>query len=277
MANAVVTQTAAQLTAKTLATLQDANEFTADNIFDGKVTINDDFRVDGATLLNGDIEVNGGADINGDTNIDGNVTIAGSLTAESTGIGPGSSITGSVAVSGAGAIVPSVSGSQIGWERRTKTILTDAQIKALPITPITLVPAPGVDKYNKFKSALVLCNFTAAHYTNVDAASSLAILFSGGNPASDYVVNDATTDEALADMDILFKDNNTPKIDLVPFTWAATPMNLEWGNAASAEPTTETNQALQLNVDNGGSGAFTGGNVANSMIVYVYYDVVDVP
>ncbi len=60
----------------------------------------------------------------------------------------------------------------------TTTTFTDAQIKALPTTPVSAVPTPGVGKILVPLSVTWLANFQVA-YTNVDPTAALHIVFAG--------------------------------------------------------------------------------------------------
>jgi hypothetical protein len=145
-----------------------------------------------------------------------------------------------------------------------KTVLTDAQIKALPSTPIEVVPAPGVNKALNVFAAVIRCDFSAGAYTNIDPS---------------YV------DLALlpANLPIVVKDTSA-SIDLIPFALAdirnytlSGQFSISTGGyvlALGYDDQTFNNKSAELWWTNE-LGNFTGGNTANTMSITVLYSIVD--
>ncbi len=155
--------------------------------------------------------------------------------------------------------------------------LTDAQIKALPTTPITVVSAPGANKVIQPIFANLFAKTTSGAYTNINAAANLTLampsLF-----AMSYIPNDAamTTIGSHTRLTDILGGANNRRAELMPFF--ETEAVDSWGPVGTIGASTGgVNEALQVLIDNGGSGALTGGNAANSLTVVVLYSIVDVP
>lgn len=156
------------------------------------------------------------------------------------------------------------------------TTLTNAQIKALPSTPIELVPAPGAG----FQLVPFLCavrgntnHGMGSAYGNVDPDfSALYVLYAGGSSWSNYVINDSTLGyQSVTD---LFTASHTFYWSFLAYT-TAEPI-YAWGNIAIPEVGIEENHALHLIWDNNAAGNLTGGVSANSLAVTTYYTIVPV-
>lgn len=147
-----------------------------------------------------------------------------------------------------------------------KTTLTDAQIKALQTTYIELVPAPGAGKAIVFHRALLNWDLQGGTYTNVNADN--AIMISYGDWSKE--VSSLTTVPALAQnytylMTLLTIPEDRP-------TWSGYVRDFTDGSFSNFID----NTPLKLIASNGADGDFTGGNVANSLEVTIFYSIVDI-
>lgn len=131
-------------------------------------------------------------------------------------------------------------------------VLTDEQIKALPTTPVQILPAPGANKicwvigsYAHFKSSGAYANFGLPSHLNVGPAS----------PADAFCSQQADIILSVA------SNVNSPLLPAGP------------NGTADADV---VNKPITIYVDNGGAGVFTGGNAANALSVTVLYTIIDV-
>jgi hypothetical protein len=149
--------------------------------------------------------------------------------------------------------------------------LTNAQIKALPTTGITLVAAPSAGSRIKVLGATLVARFTAGAYTNVNVTTaSLPIQASSGAWLVSPILNDSGSSQA--DLTGFFGAFNIVADLAVPSFFP----NGTGGWTQYALTTTVANVdglAVQLKMDNNGSGNLTGGNAANTLKVTLYYSV----
>ncbi len=156
------------------------------------------------------------------------------------------------------------------------TVLTNAQIKALPTTPITVVDAPNSGTRIKYLGGSVRLNSVAGLYTNLNATRvTLQIQTASGNWLSLGAVDDSTTVPALTQCSSLLGSAANQLMDLGTYagSQSTTPKGwvIPWGSDTVA--TNYDGAAIQIAIDNNGSGALTGGNAANTMTVTIYYAV----
>lgn len=156
---------------------------------------------------------------------------------------------------------------------QTSVTLTNAQIKALPTTPIVLAAAPPAGFLIQPLLATLFAKTASGAYTNIDAAGSLNVaadIFALG-----YVPNDVaiTTGSATRLTDLLGGTGNKT-VNLTPYV--DTESMDGWGNVGVVG-STPAPTALTIAIDNGGSGVLTGGNAANTLTVIVLYVVIPIP
>jgi len=163
------------------------------------------------------------------------------------------------------------------WCQATVT-LTDANVKALPTTPITLVAAPGSGKRIKLLAppSLHLDN-TAGVYTNINTTYAAISVDWAGSWAAGALLNDNAASPALTQVTYFLNTSHAYISDLtVPYMLADSIERWVYSGEvdASGQPiANEDNVALKISVDNNGSGNFTGGNAANTLKVVVYYAI----
>lgn len=159
--------------------------------------------------------------------------------------------------------------------RKSVTTLTNAQILALPTTPIELLAAPGAGLWYRVVAVSYSADCAAGAYTNIDAAyADIRLGFTGGQ---DYVAGFVADDAASTPVDVdltglLGTANHRVAVSQAYLSallagaadgyvrnWLATGIaNLE-------------NLPLEIAANNSASGNFTGGNAANTLRVTTYY------
>lgn len=165
-----------------------------------------------------------------------------------------------------------------GFNLQSATVsLTDAQIKALPTTPITIASAPGSGLALVPLYGGLLSQTTAGAYTNIDAAGYTEVLVGSSALILSNVPNDTLITNGSTTRLTQLLGSTTPRYaPLVPY------MDTEdvdqWGPIPHLVDTAAiTNLPLTIDIVNGGSGNLTGGNAANALRVMVVYAVVAVP
>jgi hypothetical protein len=168
-------------------------------------------------------------------------------------------------------------GSASGAALLTATVaLTNAQILALPTTPITLVSAPGSGFAIQPFLVSLYSKTSAGAYTNIHAAAEIHTRFDATHQGMGYIVNDTliTNGSATLATDLLGTTTNK-RATLVP---EQTTENADdWGPLPFVASTTGfDNAALMLSMTNT-VGNLTGGNAANTLTVRIYYVIETVP
>lgn len=144
--------------------------------------------------------------------------------------------------------------------------LLDADIKGLPTTPVEIIPAPGAGLIIVPLHAVFMVDAVAGGYTNVNAACIGGLAHEAGiHPPTVAFVE---LDEATSDVSDFLNSGDVDTsagILIQSANPAAKPYAWEWLE----------DKALELRFDNDGDGDFTGGHVANTGSVTVYYYVLD--
>lgn len=156
--------------------------------------------------------------------------------------------------------------------------LTDAQIKALPTTPIVLVAAPGVGK-----SVVPLDYFlvmkASASYTNISEAFPwLAIRYTDHTPASGFIGDDNSigSPAVVTQFTEFFAFGSGEKRYRLPNAYYDDRGNAGgWGLITDPTGNGSNNSAIEIYIDNGSNGNLTGGNGANTLAVAATYLVLE--
>ncbi len=148
--------------------------------------------------------------------------------------------------------------------------LTDAQIKALPTTPVPVVAALGAGFYILPVLAETQLDASAGAYTNIDAGAWGGFRINGWDLTA-YIVNDATGSSPMSGVTDLL---GAASKNFATFLPLQAPDFNGWGPVAivrQAPGSDINNQPLYVYFDNNGAGNFTGGNAANTWAIRVSY------
>jgi hypothetical protein len=165
------------------------------------------------------------------------------------------------------------------------TVLTDAQIKTLPTTPVSCVSAPGAGLRLKVVAATLYIHSLGA-YTNVDTTNS-GLIFSYTDFTDDYLATGPCNISTLASPLVALStflngssyvyDCSTPFSSVIS---AGAKSGDTGGRLSTASPAITLasieNKAIFLSLDNNSAGVLTGGNGSNTLTatVYVAYEAV---
>lgn len=170
--------------------------------------------------------------------------------------------------------------------QKTTAALTNAQIKALPTTPFTVVAAPGAGRVIVVVSAFAHADLPGNnYYTNIaydentpGTYATLSITYGdGAGVISKSLVNESVTfvQTLTQFLGVNGLDPEDRLVFLGPYPlgeYGGVPKHPEIISGSGGV----VNQPVKLYCDNAGQGDFTGGNAANTLKVTVLYTVVDV-
>lgn len=143
--------------------------------------------------------------------------------------------------------------------------LTNAQVLALPSTPIQTLAAPGAGLIRIPILAVVNLNWTA-DYTNIDGACELFFDVAGPEPTN--LPEMLETNGAISDL--LAGGMNR-------IAWFGQKQRADANNTSAKSPldtTAWTNAVTRISSWNNAAGDFTGGNAANTLkVTTLYYDL----
>lgn len=142
--------------------------------------------------------------------------------------------------------------------------LTDAQVKALPSTPVEIVPAPGANKMIALLYSIWEFATTVA-YTNIQAGCQAWLQYSSGGTIATIIHSEGAT--------ALF--GTFGKTAIMPA--AAFPNTVDGVNNPQIDATSNfNNTSIQIKALNGAAVDFTGGNAGNQVKVTAVFLILDV-
>lgn len=163
-------------------------------------------------------------------------------------------------------------GSGSGAISAATATLTNAQVLALPTTPVQVIAAPGSGLL-LFPIAGVLSLTWVADYTNIDATAEI---FVGWPNASHLSFEGLALSEAVASDVSGLLGFGEGGIGVALFQQRAPGTGATFGAAGIDDPPVMVDQPISIFAINGALGNFTGGNAGNSLSVTVFYATVTV-
>lgn len=164
-----------------------------------------------------------------------------------------------------------------GTVRTKKVVLTDAQIKALPTTPVKLIPATGLGTRLVFLFADAVLDASAGAYGGVTDGSYMSIEWTPFEiRGSNHLGDDSTTTPPLSELTDFLTNGDKRRVGFVPYSQAVDLAQPNaWGNAAHGEVITvaSENVALDIRISLAG-GNLTGGDPANSLTINLFYVII---
>lgn len=165
----------------------------------------------------------------------------------------------------------------------SRTALTNAQIKALPTTPVTLdIDAPESGVRIRVTDVSYSANCVSGAYTNINTTYADLSIVCAGNVLAYGPVNDGTTGATgtvptLTGVTALLGGAawkvHDPPIPWVGATRQTGTVDLAYVQSPQTQSTGTAATQISLEMNNNGSGNLTGGNAGNSMLVTVYYSL----
>lgn len=158
------------------------------------------------------------------------------------------------------------------------TTLSNVNIKALPTTPITLVPMAGLGLLIVPVDVLLFFKSGSTAYSNIDPNASMGVQYATTNThIGGIIANSSRIDAVGALTAFLASTGGLMQRLTFPFLdnrGAPQGLGLS-GDSIGSDA--NTNCDLQLYINNQSAGALTGGNAANALMVLTTYRVVSVP
>jgi hypothetical protein len=153
--------------------------------------------------------------------------------------------------------------------------LTDAQIKTLPTTPVTILVAPSAGFMNRVLAMSLILHASSGAYTNVNTTfASLQLETGTGVRLALGPVNDSTLATPLARLTAFLGAAN--KAVFVPM-YSEAIQSATAGTSGYKQPSVTASltdydaQVGRLAINNSASGVLTGGNAANHLTVVIYH------
>lgn len=158
--------------------------------------------------------------------------------------------------------------------------LTNAQILALPTSGVAIGPSPGTGNRIRIFGVSFSLQASAGAYTNIDATYAEMGVAAGSKNVAYGPVNDSSADPAFALLTDFLGAASDHSYDVqypTLATWnygGAYGASSGYGLSNGFMPRASINGTqATVYIDNNGSGDFTGGNAANTLVVTMYYRI----